>query len=261
MNLPLDADFKGLYEQLGFMNQGGTCHALHEVCSHAQACWSSVDPSGRPAACSEASQIYRPWVGSEYDGNLLVVGLNMNGWGGYDAYFLDSGLPRAAKELERQNLTFANEHYRGSFFQTRMLACAWHVLRLLGLPTPFAGMEEIADVAANPGHPKRKAFPTGYARIALTNAVKCGPVGSAAHVNGAPTGGMRERCPSYVLQQEIQILQPRAILTLGRDATGAVAQLRGDAQWKHFHAPHPAARGYRYLRVLEDLSAQRVEDD
>ncbi len=100
-----DVEFKARCRRLGFLsNTTAGCLALHQVCSNAGACWSGVDAKHRPKPDRDEAQIFRPWVGRHYaKTRLLVLGLNMNGWGGYDAFYSNAGVPLVRKELASRN--------------------------------------------------------------------------------------------------------------------------------------------------------------
>ncbi len=265
--LLFDEAFKALYGNLGFMDAGGPCHPLYSTCQRAPECWRTVKAVHRPPPGNCEAHIFRPWVGPRYqDSRLLVVGLNMNGWGGYDAFHRREGIPHAKTELEVKSKLFRNPKYAGSLFEVRMLACAWAVLRTAGLETPFNSFQELEITARSVNATQRRQFIEGYDLIAFTNLVKCGPApcypkdvkcgGTSCneHRNGAPTQEMIMACPSHVLSKEILILNPKVILTLGKAAFAGVSGIRGKSDWKHFTALHPAARGYRLIEVLNRLA-------
>ena len=217
--------------------------ALHRVCANAHSCWRVVPDAERPAVDCPESQIYRPWVGESYERtHLLVLGLNMNGAGGYDIMEGKDGVPRCKEELMHSNRILANPEYRGTYFEARMLACAWAVL-LRTSPSeeyPLHTRDQILEAYHEPGHHMREALITGYDWIALTNVVKCSPMNTP---NGSPTDEMCDLCPTHVLRREIEILRPQVILSLGGGAQKSVDTLRGS--WRHINTIHPAAYGYR----------------
>jgi len=156
-----------------------------------------------------AGEISPPWVGPRYDeGGVLVVLGNLNGYGGCDfgpeAKVGMRYLGAAARSgLGDGNLRlFGGEGYAGTFVWSQAVhyAAAWlDVLGRLSVGDPSAGrftpevLSETMDL------------------IAITQHVKCSPEGDRS----APTAGMWAHCGPHVLVDEIEILEPRAIIVLG----------------------------------------------
>lgn len=61
-------------------------------------------------------------------------------------------------------------------------------------------------------------------RIARLRAVKCAPNDGN---RGSPTSAMNKNCPPLLLEHEIELLQPRLILTVGKPAERAIRHLPG----------------------------------
>lgn len=259
-----------LHARLGFVDAEGRPLALHAACARAPGCWAEVPPEHRPGAGEARAQAYLPWVGEHYpESRLLVVGLNMNESGGPDVY--RSQVPAAQEELlARSRLRFGNDPraYRGTMYDVRLLLCAWAALRALGVgPLRDAADEDLLAARTQPHHPRRRDFAAGYDFLAMTNAVKCGPLarpgggqeGPVRYRNGAPTGAMVRECPAHVLRPEIDALRPQMVLALGQAAEAAVRALAPEGA-RVVGAPHGAWPGFRDRDVLRNLVARLSGD-
>lgn len=196
-----------LYRERNFVTKDGHPQYLPVVCEHRTACWTDAQDRLPRATC--AGEISPPWVGPRYDeGRVLVVLGNLNGYGGCD-FGPDAKvgmrlLGAAARSgLGDGNLRlFGGEGYAGTFVWSQAVhyAAAWlDVLGALAVGDPSEGrfspevLAETMDL------------------IAITQHVKCSPEGDRS----APTAGMWAHCGPHVLADEIEILQPRAIIVLG----------------------------------------------
>jgi len=214
--------FKTLYSHgLGLISKAGGCLPLHRACPHSLLCWRRE--VGRPLPPS--SHIYLPWIGPQYRrSGLLVLGHNMNDAGGLGVCY--EGTPIAQRELlSTQRVRYGKQTYSGSLFENWMLASAQTVLMRLDL-APFENDAELESAAQKVRHPKRAQFVGGYDLIAVTNAVKCGPRPRKANSTGSPTTEMQNRCPTFILEREITILQPRVILGLGKPVKDMLERLK-----------------------------------
>ncbi|MDP2896459.1 MAG: uracil-DNA glycosylase family protein [bacterium] len=265
MNKDLRSGFLNLYGELGFVPQDGNPRPLPRICELRESCWKGAE-TRIPADTASWTAIYQPWIGDGYsDLRLAIIGLNMNEYGGLHAM---TGLVNSARSDIRagcRRVRFGNDpkSYRGTLLFHRIGAYAAlyaQAARLLHpdfCPDGFPGPSFVADA---------------FDFIALTNHVKCSPLGDRS----APTRAMIENCGRHVLRRELEILRPREILVLGVEnawyladrvldekvvvPTGRDLVSRGEGRLAGIPVritavPHPHARGYSIRSVLTQVRA------
>ncbi len=107
--------FKLLYTGLGLISSDGLKDwTLRQHCEFGAQCWGSFDQS-----CSGFG-ISRPWIGANYQqSKVLVVGINMNDYGGWDTYY---GLINDEKEGARKELRNGRiRHFKSPTYGGTML--------------------------------------------------------------------------------------------------------------------------------------------
>jgi hypothetical protein len=155
--------------------------------------------------------IYRPWIGSLYDElKMLVIGINMNGYGGYDA---EIGLAEYSKEAilqGKRKINFDNDpaDYAGTFY--------WH--RIPAYIVAFLENEKIMSPKwGNDDFPSKEDTSKAFDYFAITNSIKCSPrpLPDIPNDKSKPTNKMWENCGNFLLKEEIRILKPEKILICG----------------------------------------------
>lgn len=196
--------FGKLYSQLGFIDEEGNCLPLHKSCGYREKCWSGSYESMDRKPDDQNSAISRPWVGKMYSKlGLLVVGINLNECGGFNALVDLTGQARKELACGAKRVKFENQNYGGSPL--------WH--RVGCYATAFCEAKGICDRGREvDGYPQGEKVEAVYEYIAYTNHVKCSPIGE----DSKPSSGMWEHCGHHVLKREISLLKPTDILLLGK---------------------------------------------
>lgn len=231
----------GLYADKGL---APATRPLCACCPHSGSCWRSASRARRTPtrAAPEDGGIILPWVGDGYrPGGLLIIAVNPN-IAETDATHL---LSEHEITWDRHHRTLENGQRldEGSNFAYRMARSA-------ALLLDSVDGRELAD------HEEPQDLVGSLHRTARLQSVKCVP----RRKRSRPTSAMQRICPNFLLEQELAILRPGAILTLGNIPDSAVAQLSGyedletessEFLWRHtltanwgraeiFSIPHPA---------------------
>lgn len=252
-----DKKFKELYHSLGIFDEKGEELPLYQHCKHSNDCW--LKALGRKQ--KDHNSIYRPWIGKDYNkARLLVIGLNLNNYGGYDAS--RELFEQAKREISEGKIKlFKNERYVGSIVFHRFGSYVTSILEKKGLLKP----------TWKDSFPLPKDIIDAYDHIAYTNHIKCSPKGD----NGKPSTGMWEKCGGHILKQEIKLLTPDIILLLGTSDNYSyfkknVLDKDVDIEWKMnigvgevminekpikiFIIPHPTSRGGNKYEIMNDFN-------
>jgi hypothetical protein len=181
---------------------------LHNSCPERSACW------GDPNCVTDEmdwNKISLPYIGPKYMNSqfrLLVIGENLNHDGGLVEVHRLSVLAQYQLAAGKKCVYFtdSDKHIRSVFWH-RLAAYAAIILRddLVVSHDQVSyrnqRLEESTDTLAK-----------SMDHIAFLNLVKCSP----SNGNSSPTQVMLERCPRLVTLQEIKLLNPTCIMTLGR---------------------------------------------
>ncbi|MEM7677149.1 MAG: uracil-DNA glycosylase family protein [Myxococcota bacterium] len=202
-----DAALRRLYKARRFIGDDGTPRELPRACEKAKACWAAAARRLPNTQC--ATEISPPWIGARYDeGRVLVVLANLYDYGGCDfgpnatvgMRFL--GAAARAGFAHGHRRLFGGNGYRGTdvWSQAVHYAAAW---------LDVLGRRAAGNVSQGRFTPTVLADTMDL--IAIAQHVKCSPRGNRS----APTQEMWSHCGAHVLGEEIEILQPEAIIVLG----------------------------------------------
>jgi hypothetical protein len=195
---------------------------LHERCPDAAACWHEIDPAARPLEGNNlgfggdrAGAIAWPWIGRRYQhGGVVLVGLNLRlEWTESTVaieYLIAEG-DRAQFQAGRRQ-----SDYRSNFPYRSMCAAA----------AIIASREGGVPVLA----PSPQSLEAVMDQVARAQLVKCNPNSDVAF-RGAPSAQMCRRCPQRFLFQELNVLQPGALVIFGQDAFDAMSD-HGGVRWR-----------------------------
>lgn len=226
---------------------GPATRPLCEACPSSTECWQSLPFARRmPGGGSpEDGGIMLPWVGANYQvGGALVIAINPN---------IDADDPT---DLLTEHALSWDHHHRvleDNQRTTFAYRAARSLARLVAYVKHAAACEDHEEDLVDTLH-----------RTARVQAVKCIP----KRARSEPSVRMGRDCPDLLLAQELAILQPGVILTLGNIADAAIARLNGyeylaevsgEYLWRHrihgtwgeadvFGIPHPAARSGLWRR-------------
>ena len=124
INYKLELD--QMYSSLGILNV-----PLETKCKHSDTCWKGIeyrkwqeDFEG-PADYGDeyCAHLSAPWIGDSYaDLKLLVLGINMNNYGGYYAETMLANYSIKAIAKGKRKINFDAPGYSGTFFWHRIPA-------------------------------------------------------------------------------------------------------------------------------------------
>lgn len=187
-----DREFRTLYKNLGLLSTASNIKSLHRDCINCSICWSNIESDRFPPENDEAYTVSRPFVGQYYKQNrLAILGINLNEYGGYDAYY--KLLDKAKKQLSMgKKKLFRSNSYSGSIVYHRMMT--------------------YASIILNDQHqPSGEDLSNNIDNIAFLNHIQCSPIGEKSK----PSEQMWENCGSHILRKELAILRPEDLLVLG----------------------------------------------
>ena len=189
-----------VYQGRGLIRDG-LAPPLWDCCPHAAACWRAAWDA-RPAGGPEDGGISLPWIGPEYrPGGVVVLGINFNDANGLTrAYEI---APEDADEMAagRRRVNYGIHEYRGSDFPYRSTRSAALLVDFLA-GIPVTDREDPEAVA-------RYVY-----QILRLQAIKCSPRSDDA---SKPTNEMWANCPPLLLEDELRIAEPGAIVGFGAD--------------------------------------------
>lgn len=263
------AEFMDLYQKSGVFLKEPDEVNLHHGCPNRFVCWEGSENIDKFGA--SWNRIQKPYIGLEYSGELLVVGLNLNtygGWGCLDGLFWGENDSKGVIEYIRQGkkrIDFNSAHYFGTILFHRIAVYSSILIDHLS----FKDQSTLSSGEIRTLHNDKDNLSNVLKKIAYTNAIKCSP---NWHLS-TPTGGMKEICPSFFLVSEIKILKPRSILLLNKitfdlltqryalESTGInegmanYSRLSVDGhQCDLFRILHPTARKGRSFRAGNSLA-------
>jgi hypothetical protein len=180
-----------LYRAEGLLPDGYD-EALFCCCPHRDRCWKGAP---RPEKEQDAGVAF-PWIGTRYfDSRVVVLGLNLNNFGGLDGNFLMC-LGHVEAMREGKPGKAGRQFARGAMKYLRVILAS-----LDGEDLPAAN----ADIA-------NQDLAALWERCAFLERVKCAP----GNARATPTEAMIWECPLFLAAKELEILAPRVILHLGR---------------------------------------------
>jgi len=171
---------------------------LHENCVRKNVCWNERSIKNRGG---NWNRIAYPYIGEGYNGDLMCIGLNLNGFGGKNAQEelingngeKNIGVKNYLK-YGKKKINFGNkkEDYTGSLFFYKIAVYSNIILSNCICPNDKEKLSEI------------------YNKLVFLEAIKCSPGGKKSK----PENNMY-CCINEFLIQEISILEPKKILLLG----------------------------------------------
>lgn len=245
---------------------------LHETCRRRHECWSEADQE----RMSQENKVQLPFIGPRYNNSaarLAVIGTNLNESGGlfevqqlciHAQFLISNGWKK---------IRFGNppERYSGGLFWHRLAAyaaviCSISDLRVSGDYVEVGGM----PLLSNPS-----LLADAMGEIAFLELIKCSPRGERSK----PSDQMWNLCPREFLLEELSLLRPTILLTMGiktgralryilsdvkeltpEDSSGmlAVARLAGRTIIV-VSVPHPASPGGSADSCISHLAACCIE--
>jgi hypothetical protein len=186
-------------------NQGSiSCNLLYESCECSKECWAGLEDKK-----AEWNKIQFPFVGPKYFSQkkkILVVGLNLNEYGGHDSLINLAMDAQYALLNHWQKIRFGNtyDNYRGSIFWHRValysaIILSAQELHLLSddMLTDFENLSRVME------------------KISFIEAVKCSPYDKESE--SSPSTVMKINCTSNFLLQEIHELSPDCLIIMGKE--------------------------------------------
>ncbi len=212
-----------LFKGNGVLDDNRPDLALHDHCKSRYVCW------GRAGALKRApvnyvsgenwNSIALPYIGKEYNNELMVIGLNQNHHGGYSSLYRlidgEDGKNGVKQFLAngKRRINFGNDHkkYRGTVLFHRVAVYSNILLNNSFIEKP-------------------QELPSIYEKIVYLNAVKCSPKEN----NSSPEKNMYSECLNLFLLKEIEILSPKYILILGSELSNLIKCTFGFEKMKSF---------------------------
>lgn len=256
-----------MYSSLGILNV-----PLETKCKHSNTCWKGIEHrmwNEEFEGIDEdehCAHLYSPWIGNSYDAlKLLVLGINMNNYGGYNAETMLANYSIKAIAKGKRKINFDAPGYPGTFFWHRIPAYVVAFLENANLMKPSWADDDF---------PSKEDVVKAFEYFAITNSIKCSPKLSEEKDKSKPTGGMWENCPPFILKEEIRVLEPNKILICGNsdnfryfnqkvlDSPGiyknysltlkGLGQIDG-REIEIFVVPHPTSRGGNKVDIMYSL--------
>ena len=176
---------------------------LHENCIKKDICWNekSIEKRG-----GNWNRISYPYIGNEYNGDLMCIGLNLNGFGGKNAQIElingnkenNIGVKNYLKKgIKKINFGNKKEDYAGTLFWYKIAVYSNIILNNCICPNDYAKLSGI------------------YNKLVFLEAIKCSPYGNKSK----PEMNMYSCCLNEILIHEIDILEPKKILLLGNSVS------------------------------------------
>jgi hypothetical protein len=186
---------------------------LHETCPDRLACWGDIERI-KAHGC-DWNTIQKPYIGKEYQRELLAIGLNLNEYGGWqslDELFrgkeANLGVLKYSRD-GRKKIFFASEGYAGTIVYHRLAVYSSLLLDSFSV-NPGATADSTHQVDIFDDSEKLSEI---MHRIAFIEAVKCSPW----WYKSVPTDQMKSNCPKRFLYREIEILAPRIIIIFDKE--------------------------------------------
>ncbi len=239
---------------------------LHQNCERASKCWQSIPEDRYPKSESHCNRITLPWVGGDYrTSRVLVIGENFYEMGGLNACtdLVNDAMNLMIRDNKKRifggGKTSTGKTYGGTFFYYRMAHYSGALVRFLETGNSIPDFSEFTE-------PNRIA--RYFDNIAYTNHIKCSPLGNRSRMSAE----MWSQCGKHILSEEIEILEPKWIIVLGkannayylkqfvsnlgRRCDGAVSGFVGEIRKKSVNilvVPHPSYFRYKVAEVATAL--------
>jgi hypothetical protein len=204
-----------------FFYQDSGDFLLHKECEQRKKCWKNAPPGAKDGAWWNSFS--KPYIGAEYNGGLICVGLNIHKGGGRNIQEAmingrNQYIPGVKKSLSQGTKKLVDFHvgmekfqntdpdnfkkqygdklYGGTPLWFRIAVYAKIILDGTAADKPSA---ELASV---------------YDRIIYMDAVKCSPNTDRSK----PYSAMADNCFEHIFKNELEIIRPKNILILNHKA-------------------------------------------
>lgn len=210
--LRLLAETARLYERRGLLSSTKP-EPLWRCCSYGRECWAKAAKPRRGSRVNDGT-ITLPWIGPDYlPGGVVVIAINLH---------------NASRVLTEYEIVCSSASSQETLSQISSFEAgrkkAHGSLFAYGSVRSAAMLLDVLDGIAITDRADPTELVTPLNRIARLQSVKCAPDDDR---RGTPTTAMVRNCPPLLLGDELSILKPRIILTVGRSATQAVRNVPG----------------------------------
>jgi hypothetical protein len=196
-----------LYETKGLLRDG-SAPPLWECCPNAGSCWARAAPGSQPNSGEANGGMPLPWIGPGYRrGGVVVVAINLRDASGLMIEYVITCWPTG----QLDTLSGGGYKPHSSDFAYRSTRSA-------------AALVDLADGRPAEDHAEPTQLAPYLRRTARLQAVKCSPRDEAMSDR---TPEMRHNCPPFLLTDELDILRPGFILTLGGEPRDAIDRVDG----------------------------------
>jgi hypothetical protein len=246
--------------------KNGEAVVLPKRCPGRCACWEDVQEIRTPEN-DAMNRIAYPFIGKNYQGELALVGINMNLEKPSELlrtrYTGPEGQQRIIEDTAKGFRTNKNskDPLGGSILLFHRAAVYANIL--LGM----AKREDCVEPAGSPRIGKDyEALAAVFDRVVYLDAIKCSPPGK----NSKPAEDMYEYCMVGIFHDELAILRPQKILIMGLNAfktlvtnlgvfekfSGNIRRFEASFPWgktELWGIVHPAAPGGNHKTLYAEL--------
>lgn len=164
----------------------------------------------RPDSDSENGKISLPWIGPAYENyRILVLGENFYECGGLEAetILIQDAMKQMKQNKKRvfggESYSSDGKKYRGTFLYYRMACYSKTLTLFLDQAVASVDLLELGEASKVVGF---------LDFVAHTNHIKCSPSGNLSR----PELEMWQQCGKHILSDEIEILEPKWIIVMGK---------------------------------------------
>ena len=208
---------------------------LYKSCKCAVNCWNGISSEVRKTSAWNYFSL--PYIGDNYSGELVCVGLNVNEGGGRNLQEIQIKGYDKNKPLHK-NDKFAYKYKPGvieslrkgnknvSFREGMKLAVEKKDLEKIYGGTLFWHRIAVYSKILLDGYDNNVMNNSSelakiFERIIYMDAIKCSP----ANKRSEPTEKMKRLCPTYILVKELEIIKPNNILIMSRPTARIVREI------------------------------------
>ena len=192
---------------------------IHETCIHRRKCWAKASIEKKD---NKKNKIALPYIGDNYKGDLLCIGLNFDEDGGKDAHYdliddkkhdngarklLTEGKVKINFDLARKSYIGTSLYYSGTYLYHRISVYANIILGCYKYEN-----DKILSLDNRILYDSRDYLANIYSELIFLNAIKCSPKGNKSK----PFNSMYQNCFDNILCKEIKIIKPKNILVFDK---------------------------------------------
>jgi len=202
---------------------------LHKTCKNAKECWKKRSDNVKKE--SKWNYFSLPYIGKEYKGELVCVGLNVHEGGGRNLQEMQiRGINVFKSDKEPHKNDINGDKYDPGVIESLEKGIKRinfkNGMKKMGVPyggTPLWHRIAVYSKIFLDGYYPNVANPSKelakiYERIIYMDAIKCSPanIKSEKAERSSPTPEMVKLCPEYIFFKELEIIKPDNILIMSK---------------------------------------------